>query len=74
MDLAHPNGSPCTAIGSQQGPREKGLGIHLEVGPQYLCIWLAERSCPPATSKTTLAFSLRCCLLLLSIYVGRGAC
>lgn len=38
------------------------------------CILLAGGSCPLATHETTLVFPLRCCLSLLSICVGRGAC
>lgn len=37
-------------------------------------IFVGGGGIPPATCKTTFAFPWRCCLSLLSICVGRGAC
>lgn len=59
-------------VNKAQGKRVEGC-IWMWAHSTFVSRWQGEVALR-LLSKATLAFSLRCCLLLVSICVGRGAC
>lgn len=63
----------CAEFGSQQGSEGKGPGIHLDVGPRYLCFLVAGGACPLATYGTTPVRRDAPCRYSLLVWVGERA-